>query len=61
MQIDYPKWPSGEVTKNSINTKMMTAQEPLVEIDLTVCKNVSCMKPFDFAIWHSKMASICHY
>ena len=22
MQIDYPRWPPGTVTKNSINTKM---------------------------------------
>ena len=22
MQIDYPRWPAGTVTKNSINTKM---------------------------------------
>ena len=22
MQIDYPRWPSGTVTKNSINTKV---------------------------------------
>ena len=22
MQIDYPRWPPGNVTKNSINTKM---------------------------------------
>ena len=45
MQIDYPRWPSGAVTKNSINTKMIS-QEPLVEIDPTLCQNVSGMKPF---------------
>ena len=48
MQIDYPRWPSGAVTKNSINTKMTISQEPLVEIDPTLCQNVPCMKLFDF-------------
>ena len=33
MQIDYPRCPSGAVTKNSINMKMTISQEPLVEID----------------------------
>ena len=33
MQIDYPRWPPGTVTKNSINTKMTISQDPLVEID----------------------------
>ena len=40
MQTDYPR----AITKNSINTKMTISQEPLVEIDPTVCQNVSCMK-----------------
>ena len=44
--VDYPRWPSGVVIKNSINTKMTISQEPLVEIDPTLCQNVSCMKPF---------------
>ena len=34
MQIDYPRWPPGTVTENSINTKMTISQDPLVEIDL---------------------------
>ena len=46
MQIDNPRWPQGAVTKNSIKTKMTISQEPLVEIDLTLCQNVSCMKAF---------------
>ena len=36
MQIDKPRWPSGGVTKNSTNTKMTIAQEPLGEIDPTL-------------------------
>ena len=40
------RWLPGSVTKNSINTKMTTSQEPLVEIDPTLFQNVSCIKPF---------------
>ena len=36
MQIDYTRWLSGAVTKNSINSKMTVSQEPLVEIDPTL-------------------------
>ena len=36
MQIDYPRWLSGAVTKNNINTKMTISLEPLVEIDPTL-------------------------
>ena len=43
MQIDYPRWPPGTVSKNSINTKMTISQNPLVEIDLSLCQNISCM------------------
>ena len=58
MQIDYPRWPPGTVTKNSINTKMTISSEPLVEIDPSSCQNVSCMNPFYFfAVWDSKMAA----
>ena len=46
MQIDYPRWPPGAVTKKSMNTKMTISLEPLVEIDPTLFQNVSCMKPF---------------
>ena len=46
MQIGYSRWPSEAVTKKSINTKMTISQEPLVEIDLILCQNVSCMKLF---------------
>ena len=46
MQIDNPRWFPGAVTKNSINTKMTISQEACVEIDPTLYKNVSCMKPF---------------
>ena len=48
MQIDYPRWPPGTVTKNSINTKMTIYRDPLVEIDPSLCQNVSCMKPLYF-------------
>ena len=60
MQIDYPRWPPGTVTKNSINTKMTISEDPLVEIDLSLCQNVSCMNPlyFFFAVWDSKMAAV---
>ena len=55
MQIDYPRWPPGTVTKNSINTKMTI----LVEIDPSLCQNVSCMNPlYCFAVWDSKMAAV---
>ena len=43
MQIDYPRWPSGAVTKICINTKMTIVREPLLEINPTFCQNVSCM------------------
>ena len=46
MQIDYSRWPPGAVTKNSIHTKITVSQEPSVEIDTTLCQNVSCMKWF---------------
>ena len=45
MQIDCPRWRPGTVTKNSINRKVTISQDPLVEIDPTLCQNVSCMKP----------------
>ena len=62
MQIDYPRWPQGTVTENSINSKMTISRDPLVEIDKTLCQNVSCMKPLYFlAVWSSKMAAICCY
>ena len=48
MQIDYPRWPPGTVTKNSINTKMTISKDPLVEIDPSLCQNVSCMNPLYF-------------
>ena len=45
MQIDHPRWPPGTVTKSSINTKMTISQDPLLEIDPTLCQNVYCMNP----------------
>ena len=36
IQIDYPRWPPGAVTKNSMNTKMIISEEPLVVIDPTL-------------------------
>ena len=48
MQIDYPRWPPGTVTKNSINTKMTISEDPLDEIDPTLCQNVSCIQPLFF-------------
>ena len=59
MQIDYPRWPPGTVTKNSINTKMTISQDPLVEIDPTLCQNVSCMKPLYF-FWSLGFQDACH-
>ena len=57
--IDYPRWPPGTITKNSINTKMTISQDPLVEIDPTLCQTVSCMNPlYFFAVWDSKMAAV---
>ena len=59
MQIDCPRWPPGAVTKNSINPKMTISKDPLVEIDPSLCQNVSCMNPlYFFAVWDSKMAAI---
>ena len=59
MQIDYPRWPPGAVTKNSINTKMTICSDPLAEIDPSLCQNVSCMNPlYFFAVWDSKMAAV---
>ena len=49
IQIDFPRWPPGTVTKNSMNTKMTISQNLLVEIDPTLCQNVSCMKPLYFS------------
>ena len=46
MQIDYPRWPPGTVTKNSINKKMIISQDPLVEIDPTLCQNVESVMFF---------------
>ena len=40
MQIDYPRWPPGTVTKNSMNTKMTISQDPLVEIDPFLYQNI---------------------
>ena len=62
MRIDFPRWPPGTVTKNSINTKMTISEDPLVEIDPTLCQNVSCLSRYVFfAVWDSKMAAICYY
>ena len=59
MQIDYPRWPPGTVTKNSINTKMTISEDPLVEIDPSLFQNVSCMNPlYFFAVWDSKTAVV---
>ena len=48
MQMDSPRWPPEIVTRNSISMKMTISQEPLVEIDPTLCQSVYCMKPFWF-------------
>ena len=68
MQIDYPRWPTGTVSKNSRNTKTTISKDPLVEIDPTFSQNVSCMNPlffylfyfiyFFFAVWDSMMAAV---
>ena len=58
MQIDYPRCPPGTVTKNSINTKMTISQDPLVEVDPTLCQNVFLYKSvIFFAVWDSKKAA----
>ena len=41
MQIDNPRWLPGAVSKKSTNTKMTVSQEPLDEIDPSLCQNVS--------------------
>ena len=47
------------VTKNSINTKISVSQDPLVEIDPSLCQNVSCVNQlYFFAVWDSKMAAV---
>ena len=46
MQIDYPRLAPGAVAKKHINMKITISQEPLVDIDPTLCKTVSCMMPF---------------
>ena len=60
MQIDYPRWPPGTVTKNSINTKMTISQDPLVEIDPTFGPECFLYKSviFFFVVWDSKMAAV---
>ena len=59
MQIDYPRWLPGTVTKNSINTKLTVSEDALVEIDPALFQNVSCMNPlYFFAVWDSKMAAL---
>ena len=45
MQIDNPRWLPGAVTKNSTKTKMTISQDALDEIDLSLCRNVPCIKP----------------
>ena len=38
---------------------MTISLEPLVEIDPSLCQNVSCMNPlYFFAVWDSKMAAV---
>ena len=38
MQIDFSRWPPGDITKNSIHMKMTIFHEPLVQIDATFMK-----------------------
>ena len=55
MQNDYPRWPLGTVTKNSINTKMTISEDPLVEIDPSLCQNCSCMSQlYFFTVWDAR-------
>ena len=51
MQTDDYRWPPGAVTKNSTNKKMTISQEPLDEIDPTLCHYVFCMKLFWLFEW----------
>ena len=48
------------VTKNSINVKMTISQDPLVEIDPTLCQNVSCMKMLFFFFCSLGVQDVCH-
>ena len=48
MRIDYPRWPPGTVTQNSINTKMTISQDPLVDIVPALYQNVLCMNTLYF-------------
>ena len=58
MQIDYPRWPPGTVTKNSINMKMTISQDPLVEIDPIFWQECFLYESvLFFAVWDSKMAA----
>ena len=51
----YAKWLSkmaaGAMTKNSINTKMTISQEPIIEIDPTLCQNQGCKIPLARSHW----------
>ena len=40
MQIDYPRWPPGTVTKNSINHENDNILRTIDEIDPSLCQNV---------------------
>ena len=47
MQIDHPKWPSGAVTKNSINTlKWQYLKNYWLKLIKLCARTFSCMKPF---------------
>ena len=58
MQIDYPRLPPGNVTKNSKNTKMTISQDPLVEL-IQLCARLFLVRiSYIFAVWDSKMAAV---
>ena len=52
MQIDNPIWLPGTGNNNSTNTKMTVSQEPLDEIDPSLCQNVSCIGRFVLFKWN---------
>ena len=58
MQIDYPRWPPGTVTKSSINTKMSISQDPWLKLIQLLAKCFLYESVIFFAVWYSKMAVV---
>ena len=58
MQIDYPRWPPGTVTKNRINTKMTIYLKTHWLKLIRLCARMFLVCIFFFAVWDSKMAAV---